>query len=94
VGARIPVPEAVETMLRVVDDVILVEEEAIERAMRTIFEELGLVVEGAGAVTLAAATEHQERFRGRRVALLVGGGNASRDDVRRILSGGSIWGTG
>jgi threonine dehydratase len=87
VAPRIPVPEAVATMLRVVDDVLLVEEEAIADAMRTIFEELGLVVEGAGAVTFAAASVYRDRFPGKRVALIVGGGNASPEDRERILGG-------
>jgi threonine dehydratase len=88
VGARVAVPEAVETMLRVVDDVLLVEEDEILRAMRSIFRELGLVVEGAGAVTLAAASVFRERFRGKRLALIVGGGNASDEDIERLLGGG------
>lgn len=85
VAPRVPVPEAVETMLEVVDDVLLVEEDAIADEMRTIFLELGLVVEGAGAVTLAAARTFRERFRKKRLALIVGGGNASPEDIGRIL---------
>jgi threonine dehydratase len=88
VGARVAVPEAVDTMLRVVDDMLLVEEEEILRAMRSIFRELGLVVEGAGAVTLAAASVFRERFRGKRLALIVGGANASDEDVERLQGGG------
>jgi threonine dehydratase len=91
VATRVPVPEAVETMLRVVDDVLLVEEDAIVGAMRVIFRELGLVVEGAGAVTLAAAAVHRERFRDRRVATIVGGGNATRGEIRDFLCGGDVW---
>jgi threonine dehydratase len=94
VAPRIPVPEAVATMLSVVDDVFLVEEEAILRAMRGIFRELGLVVEGAGAVTLAAARVHRDRFRGKRVALVVGGGNATREEIERHLCGGESWESG
>jgi threonine dehydratase len=88
VGARVAVPEAVETMLRVVDDFLLVEEEAIVSAMGSIFRELGLVAEGAGAVPLAAASVFRERFRGKRLALIVGGGNASDEDLERLLPGG------
>jgi threonine dehydratase len=91
VATRVPVPEAVETMLRVVDDVLLVEEDAIVDAMQVIFRELGLVVEGAGAVTLAAAAVHRERFRGRRVAMIVGGGNATRGEIREFVCGGDVW---
>lgn len=88
VATRVPVPEAVTTMLEVADDVLLADEESIVSSMRVLFRELGLVVEGAGAVTLAAATAHKERFRGQRLLLLVGGGNADERDVRRYLCGG------
>lgn len=91
VAPRVPVPEAVETMLEVVDDVVLVPEDSIVPAMRTLFRELGLVVEGAGAVTLAAAAaaSGRDRFRGKRVALIVGGGNASPQQIRDYLCGGT-----
>jgi threonine dehydratase len=88
VATRVPVPEAVETMLEVADDVLLAREEAIVTAMRLLFHELGLVVEGAGAVTLAAAMEEKARFRGQRILLLIGGGNAEEQTVRRYLMGG------
>jgi threonine dehydratase len=88
VATRTPVPEAVETMLEVADDVLLVREDTIVAAMRLLFQELGLVVEGAGAVALAAAMEQEPRFRGQRILLLVGGGNADEQTVRRHLLGG------
>jgi threonine dehydratase len=91
VATRVPVPEAVETMLRVVDDVVLVPEDGIVPAMRTLFRELGLVVEGAGALTLAAAGARRKRFRGKRVALVVGGGNATPNEIREHLFGGESW---
>jgi threonine dehydratase len=88
VATRIPVPEAVGTMLEVADDVLLADEDAIVSSMRVLFRELGIVVEGAGAVTLAAATAHRERFRGQRLLLVIGGGNAGEREVKRILCGG------
>lgn len=87
VATRVAVPEAVATMLEVADDVLLAEEEGILSSMRVLFRELGLVVEGAGAVTLAAATACQDRFRGRKLLLLVGGANADERDVKRYLCG-------
>jgi len=77
VAARVPVPEAVSLMLEVVDDMLLVPEDAIVDAMRKIQSELGLIVEGAGAVTLAAAAVYAERFRETRIALVISGSNVS-----------------
>jgi threonine dehydratase len=58
-----------------VDDVILVDEPAIEAAVLTFLEIEKTVVEGAGAVGLAAVAGAPEHFRGRRVALILTGGN-------------------
>jgi threonine dehydratase len=88
VATRVPVPEAVATMLEVADDVLLAREEAIVSSMQSLFRELGLVVEGAGAVTLAAAAAQKDRFRGQRLLLLVGGGNLDEAGVARYLCGG------
>ena len=87
VATRVPVPEAVSTMLEVADDVLLADEEAIVSSMRLLFRELGLVVEGAGAVTLAAASAHANRFRGQRLLLLIGGGNLDERGVDAL----SLW---
>lgn len=60
---------------RLVDDVLLADEDAIERAIGLLVEIEKLVVEGAGAVGLAALLAARGRFAGRRVALVLSGGN-------------------
>jgi threonine dehydratase len=66
-----------------VDDVIVVREEAIEAAVSLYLEIEKAVVEGAGAASLAAVIEHRARFEGRRVGLVVSGGNI---DLRVLSS--------
>lgn len=66
-----------------VDDVILVEEATIEHAVSLLIEIEKTVVEGAGAVGLAALLAQPDRFRGRRVALPLTGGNI---DLRVLAS--------
>jgi threonine dehydratase len=58
-----------------VGDILLVEEEALEQAILTLLEVEKTVVEGAGAAGLAAVTSYRERFAGRRVGLVLCGGN-------------------
>jgi threonine dehydratase len=58
-----------------VDDVVLVEENAIEQAILALLEVEKLVIEGAGAVSLAAVMSYRERFAGRRVGIVLSGGN-------------------
>lgn len=58
-----------------VAEVLLVEEAAIEAAVLAFLEIEKTVVEGAGAVGLAAVQSFPERFHGRRVGLVLSGGN-------------------
>ena len=58
-----------------VNDMLLVTEEAIEEAILMLLEIEKTVVEGAGAAGLAAVLKHAARFAGRRVGLVLCGGN-------------------
>ena len=64
-----------EIVRALVDDVLLVEEATIERAVALLLSVEKTAVEGAGAVGLAAILEHPEHFAGKRVATLLTGGN-------------------
>ncbi|MBU1358237.1 MAG: threonine ammonia-lyase, partial [Gammaproteobacteria bacterium] len=58
-----------------VDDLLLVDEGDIEQAVLMLLEIEKTLVEGAGAAGLAALLRHPERFRGKRVGLVLSGGN-------------------
>ncbi|WP_085317289.1 threonine ammonia-lyase [Derxia lacustris] len=64
-----------ELVARHVRDVLLVDEGDIEQAIVMLLEIEKTVVEGAGAVGLACLLRHRERFAGRRVGLVLCGGN-------------------
>lgn len=66
-----------------VDDIILVEEETIERAVAAYATLQHTMAEGAGAAGLAAVLAARERFAGRRVGLVLCGGNI---DARLLAS--------
>lgn len=74
---------------RLVRDVLLVTEAAIVQAMRVLFERTKLVVEPSGATTLAALTEHKGRFAGKRVGLLLSGGNVGVDRFIELMRAAS-----
>ena len=73
-----------------VDDMILVREDSIAQAILLFLERKKLVVEGAGAVTLAALLENRERFRGKRVVLVLSGGNIDFTIMDRIIRKGLV----
>jgi threonine dehydratase len=68
------------------DDFVLVSEEAMEDAIRLYLETIHEVAEHAGAAPLAAAIQLRERLAGRKVVLVLSGGNISPSDLRRILT--------
>ncbi|MEY2561756.1 MAG: threonine dehydratase [Verrucomicrobiota bacterium] len=64
---------------RYVDDVVTVSEEGIIAAMRAIWETMKIVVEPSGAVPYAAILEERFDFRGKRIGLILTGGNVDLD---------------
>ncbi|MGV3660086.1 MAG: threonine ammonia-lyase, partial [Prosthecobacter sp.] len=64
-----------------VTDILTVEEEAIIEAMRLIWQYLKIVVEPSGAVPFAMLLTHRARFAGRRVGLVLTGGNLDLDKL-------------
>ncbi len=79
-----------EVISESVDDMILVREDSIAQAILLLLERKKLVVEGAGAVTLAALLENKDRFRGKRLALVLSGGNIDFTVVDRIIRKGLV----
>lgn len=70
---------------RLVDDILLVEEAALERAVSLLLQIEKTVVEGAGAAGLAAVLAHPERFAGRKLGLVLCGGNIDPRLLANVL---------
>lgn len=68
-----PVPESLERILALVDEVVLVEDGEIRVAMRQIADAVGVLVEPAGAAGVAALSRHGASLVGQRVAVLLTG---------------------
>ena len=85
IAVRLPVPEALTDMQGLVDDALLVSEDAILGGMRLLHQHVGVVAEPSGAVGVAALLEHPERFRGAYVGTVVCGGNLTPEQMRRWL---------
>ena len=73
-----------------VSDIILVDEIAIEKAVQLYLEGPRLVAEGAGAASLAALMSHCQRFAGKRVGLVVSGGNMDSRLLSSVLMRGLV----
>jgi threonine dehydratase len=79
-----------EIVRRHVDDIVLVAEGDIEHAIVLLLEIEKTVVEGAGATGLAALMRHGGRFRGRKVGLILCGGNIDPMVLADIIERGMV----
>ena len=66
---------------QLIDQIILVEEESIIQAMKMIWERMKIIVEPSSATTLAAILTRPEIFEGKKVGLIITGGNVSLDNL-------------
>ncbi len=62
-----------------VSDILTVSEDAIVSAMKLIWERMKIVVEPSASVPLAAVLGHPEQFRGKRIGVILSGGNVDLD---------------
>ena len=81
-----PNPEALQHILRGVERIAVVTDDAIEAAMRTYFTDTHNVAEGAAGAGLAAVLNEQALIAGRRVGVIFTGGNVDRPVFARVLA--------
>jgi threo-3-hydroxy-L-aspartate ammonia-lyase len=98
---RIPVPHTIadgqqveipgkltfEVNRRQVNEVLLVDDDDLIDAMRFLFERLKVVVEPSGVSALTAVLTNPDQFRGRRVGVILSGGNIGADRFVSLLAG-------
>jgi threonine dehydratase len=84
-----PDPETITFSMiqRWVDDIVTVSEDELARAMAGLAEAEHLIVEGAGAVGVAAVASGRIDVRGGRTAIVISGGNIDRERFAAVLSG-------
>lgn len=76
--------------VHLLDDIVLVDEEELAEAILLLLEKEKTVAEGAGAAGLAAALRGQLPLAGKRVVLLVTGGNIDVNVLARIIERGLV----
>lgn len=85
-ACRVPDNAALDIILRHADRIVAVSEDDIKAAMRHYFTDTHNVAEGAGAAPLAALLKEREQMAGKRVALILSGGNIDRQLYSGILA--------
>ena len=76
-----------QILKELLDDFVLVSEDALKNATRLMIEKTRNLVEPAGAAALAAVLDAPERFAGRTVAIVCSGGNISPAQLTALWSG-------
>jgi threonine dehydratase len=70
-----------ELIRRHVDDIVTVSDASIVRAMRTLWQQLKIIVEASSAVPYAAVQEQLLDIGGARVGIILTGGNVDLDQL-------------
>jgi threonine dehydratase len=84
-ACRTPVQEALAIARRGAERVIRVSDDEVESAMRALFADTHNTAEGGGAAALAALLQEKEKMRGRRVAVVLSGGNVNSSLFASVL---------
>ena len=93
-GIAVKSPGQITTSIvrELVDDIVVVDEAAIENAVELLADTARVVAEGAGAAALGAVMENTDRFTGRTVGLMVSGGNIDMRLFASVLLRGLVRG--
>ncbi|HLY40678.1 MAG TPA: threonine dehydratase [Terracidiphilus sp.] len=89
-ACRMPNAAAMEIIWNNVARIVEVEEEEIESAMRALYQDTHNLAEGAAAAALAGALKEKERNRGRRIGMVLTGGNVDAAVFARVLAGEAV----
>jgi threonine dehydratase len=85
VACSVPVDASLEIIFNNVDHFVRIAEDDIRRAMKICFTDTHNVVEGAGAIGMAAALQEKSSLKGKRVGLVFTGGNVDHDVFAKVL---------
>lgn len=86
-ACRTPDAGALEILLRGLSRIVEVSDSEVAEAMRTLYACTHNVAEGAGATSFAALTNERERWQGKRVAVIMSGGNVDTSVLVSVLGG-------
>jgi threonine dehydratase len=80
----------VRTFIERLDDMLMVSEEELREAMRLLLRTAHVVAEESGAAATAGAAQVAERLQGKKVVILVTGGNVPLERLREVVGGSEL----
>ncbi|MBU2483848.1 MAG: threonine dehydratase, partial [Alphaproteobacteria bacterium] len=88
-AVRVPVQAAFDIYSTGAERIVAVSDDAVAEAIRTYFRCSHNVAEGAGAAPLAALAQEKARMAGKRVGVILCGGNIDTDKLITVMQGGT-----
>lgn len=88
VACRVPAPQALEVIREGAYRIVKVSEQEIADAIRAYYSDTHNLAEGAGALPLAALLKEKKLMQGRKVGLILTGGNMDQGSFSTVLGGG------
>jgi threonine dehydratase len=89
VAVRVPSPEALAVMQAGMAGLIEIADDQVAEAIRILYSDTHTLAEGAGAIAFAALMREREKWKGKRVAVVVSGQNIDRPWMATVLNGGT-----
>ena len=89
-AVRVPIPEIVEDLKSLVDDVWVVDEPAILSGIKSLMELEQVMVEPSAAITIAGLTSNRRALSGKRVAAVITGAHLGLDLIPKALASDSL----
>jgi threonine dehydratase len=86
-ACRVPAAEPVDIIRRGAARVVRVTEDEIAEAIRAYYTDTHNLAEGAGAAPLAALLKERTSMQGKRIGLILSGGNIDREPFADVLAG-------
>jgi len=85
IATRVPFANTQRIMRKYLDDFVLVDDDAIRQSIVMLLEYTHNLAEGAGAAPLAAALQMKDKLAGKKVVLVMSGGNLSLERLRQVV---------
>ncbi|MBS0534098.1 MAG: threonine dehydratase [Proteobacteria bacterium] len=86
-AVRVPVQEAFDIYSKGASRIVAVTDDEIGAAMRFLYRDTHNLAEGAGAAALAALLQEKDKMRGKKVGIVLSGGNVDMPLYAKILAG-------
>ena len=86
-AVRVPVSDALAIYSKGAERIVTVSDDAVAEAIRLYFRTTHNLAEGAGAASLAALMSEREKMRGKKIGVILSGGNIDSDKFAEVMNG-------